>query len=105
MASSNDGDLFSESVAAAVLLGIVGGLVLMAIGLAVATNWKQWLNRFTDFSDYITPSGRLPFLKPLTAGEERRRAVLINRICFAVLACFGVALFVGGVAATIGHIG
>lgn len=83
----HDASLFSQSLAAALIFGVVGGLLMMAIGIAIATNWRGWAEHYSDWTGLFLPARRPDF---------DQRLVRQNRIIFGVVAAFGAALFVGG---------
>ncbi len=103
--STGDRSLSDQSVAAPLFAG-GSGLILLAIGLTVATNWKHAAERYSNVLELILPSmPRLPFLRPVPDDERWRKLVRQNQIIFAVIACVGTALFVGGLVSAVRHIG
>jgi len=95
-ASTDDGpSLFGRSPEAALLIGVGLGLVLTALSLLVATNWKGWADRYTDVVCAFVPRRKYKY----SAEEQDRRDVVSTRVMFAVIALFGVILVYGGITA------
>jgi hypothetical protein len=86
-AGSGHADLFTQSLAAALIIGIGGGLLLMVVGIAIATNWRGWADHYSDWTGLFLPARRPDF---------DQRLVRQNRIIFGVVAVFGGMLLVGG---------
>ena len=85
---SSETDLFSRSLAAAVLFGIVGGAVLLLLGLLVATNWHGVAARYTRWTQAWVPG---------PASDERfPQNLMRQRVIFGVIAAFGALLLVAG---------
>ncbi|MDQ1743585.1 MAG: hypothetical protein QOE23_1924, partial [Pseudonocardiales bacterium] len=79
------------------LLDVLLGAVLLSVGAAVALNWRGWAGRYTDFIDDVMPATR----RSMTV-DRWPRLLIQNRIIFGVIAAFGVALLIGGIAGLAG---
>jgi hypothetical protein len=89
--NSHDADWFTQSLAAALIVGVGGGLLLMLLGIAIATNWRGWAEHYSYWTGLFLPARRPDF-------DERQ--VRQNRVIFGVFAVFGAMLFVSGVIAS-----
>lgn len=87
-----DAGLFAHSATAAVVIGVLGGTALSALGAAIATNWRGWAERYSTAIDHMVPTRRNDWR---TTG--RPRFLLTNRLIFGVFALFGIGLLIGGV--------
>lgn len=72
---------------------LLAGLVLLAGGLAVALDWRGAAQKYTDLISNVTPTP--PWGDPRA---HERRLGRGNRVVFAVVALFGVALILAGLA-------
>jgi F0F1-type ATP synthase membrane subunit c/vacuolar-type H+-ATPase subunit K len=97
--ASNDQDLFSTSIWAAVGIGIGVGSAMIVIGLIVATDWRGAARRYSDF---VYQQG-LPWSRS-TEDERFERQITMNRILFGVFALFGVALLASGISSIVARI-
>jgi hypothetical protein len=73
------------------------GAALLSGGTAVALNWRGCATRYTDFIDDALPTTR----RSVTV-DRWPRLFWQNRIIFAVLAAFGMALLISGIAGVAG---
>jgi hypothetical protein len=94
-ASTDDGPSpFGRSPEAALLIGVGLGLVLTALSLLVATNWKGWADRYTDVVCAFVPPSEVQVLSRGARSPGR-----CEHVMFAVIALFGVVLVYGGITA------
>jgi hypothetical protein len=77
--------LFDRSLAAALILGVGGGAVLLMVSTAIVFNWHRWAERYTNVTD-AWPGQRW----------SRANRVRLNRCIFVVFAFFGVGLIAAG---------
>lgn len=89
--------MFADSPLTAVVFGVLLGAVLLSIGTAVASNWRGWGERYTDWIDDLLPTTRRSM-----AADRRPRLLVQNRIIFGVFAAFGIGLLVAGIV-TLSH--
>jgi hypothetical protein len=78
--------------------GVGLGTILLAIGIAVAANWRRCAERYTDWTDAFAPQTRL------TTTDRWPRMLRQNRIIFGVIAAFGGALLLTGIVTLLAEI-
>ena len=81
----------------AAVVNVLLGAALVSVGAAVALNWRGWGERYTDLTDALVPATR----RNMTL-DRWPRMFMQNRIIFGVIAVFGVALLIAGIAGLAG---
>jgi hypothetical protein len=81
-----------DSSLAGGLLAVLIGAALVGVGTAVALNWRGWAVRYTDLIDAMVPSTRRQMRV-----DRWPKFLIQNRIIFAVMAVFGIALLINGI--------
>ena len=87
----------SDSSLAGGVFGVLLGAALFSVGTAVALNWRGWAVRYTDFIDAAVPATRRSMVV-----DRWPRMLIQNRIIFGVLALFGIAFLIHGIAVLAG---